>query len=126
MVTPAGLSGVLDWEFAHFGAPEEDIAWLSMRNWRFGQRGLPVGGFARRADFHAAYEAASGRSVRVGDVHWWEVMGNVRWATGCVQQGERYLRGEEDIELIAIPLHAFEMEFEALRLIERGPPAEDR
>ena len=37
------------------------------------------------------------------------------------------LGGEEDIELVAIPLHAFEMEFEALRLIEQGPPpAEDR
>lgn len=126
MVTPEGLSGVLDWEFAHLGAPEEDIAWIAMRNWRFGQRGLPVGGFARRDAFHAAYEQASGRRVRARDIHWWEVFGNVRWATGCVQQGERYLGGEEDIELIAIPLHAFEMEFEALRLIEQGaPPSED-
>ncbi len=126
MVTPEGLSGVLDWEFAHFGAPEEDLAWIALRNWRFGVRGLPAGGLARREDFHAAYARASGREVRAGDVHWWSVMGNVRWATGCVQQGERYLGGEQDIELIAIPAHAFEMEFEALRLIEMGPPpAED-
>jgi aminoglycoside phosphotransferase (APT) family kinase protein len=122
MVTPAGLSAVLDWEFSRFGAPEEDIAWLSLRDWRFGMDALPIGGFARREEFYAAYEAASGRKVRRRDVHWWEVHGNVRWAMGCIQQGERYAKGEHDLELIAIPLRAAEMEFEALRLVQEGPP----
>ena len=53
-------------------------------------------------------------------VHWWEIMGNVRWAAGCACQGQRYLRGEVvDLELIAIARRAAEMEWEALRLIER-------
>jgi aminoglycoside phosphotransferase (APT) family kinase protein len=123
MVTPRGLTGVLDWEFARFGAPEEDIAWIGLRPWRFGQRGVPIGGFARREEFYAAYEAASKRRVVPRHVHWWEVIGNVRWAIGCIQQGERYLAGEHDIELIAIPHHAIEMEYEALRLIQQGAPA---
>jgi hypothetical protein len=48
-------------------------------------------------------------------------MGNVRWGVGSVMQGERYLSGEEsDLELIAIARRAVEMEYEALRLIEKG------
>jgi hypothetical protein len=48
-------------------------------------------------------------------------MGNVRWALGSVNQGERYLSGEEtDLELIAIARRSVEMEFEALRLIRAG------
>ncbi len=122
LVTPEGLSAVLDWEFAHWGAPEEDLAWLCMRNWRFNELDKPVGGFAPRAALYEAYERATGVQVSAADVHYWEVVGNVRWAAGCVLQGERYLSGaEKDIELIAIPRHAAEMELEALRLIERGP-----
>ncbi|APR85262.1 Hypothetical protein A7982_10611 [Minicystis rosea] len=122
MVTPEGLAGVLDWEFAHWGSPAEDLAWIQMRQWRFNANKLPIGGFGRREDFYAAYEAASGRKINRDDVHYYEVLGNVRWAAGCVQQGERYLSGEEqDLELVAIPRRAVEMEFEALRLIEKGP-----
>ena len=122
MLTPEGLSGVLDWEFAHWGAREEDVAWLCTRTWRFNQNKLGAGGFARRDDFYRAYEDASGRTVDRAAVHWYEVLGNVRWAAGCIHQGERYLSGEEDdLELIAIPRRSVEMEYEAIRLIEKGP-----
>lgn len=117
----AGLTAILDWEFAQWGAPEEDVAWLCVRDWRFGVLDKPVGGFACRAPFYAAYAKASGRHVDPAVVHFFEVLGNVRWATGCVYQGERYLSGERaDFELIAIGRRVAEMEFEALRLIERG------
>ncbi len=121
LVTPDGLSAVLDWEFAQWSAPEEDLGWLSVRDWRFGQLDRPIGGFGDRASFYAAYERASGRAVDPVRVHWWEVMGNVRWGTGCVYQAERYLSGEQrDLELLAIGRRVAEMEFEALRLIEVG------
>lgn len=123
MVTPRGLSAILDWEFAHWGTPMWDIAWITMRNWRFGQNKLPVGGFARREEFYEAYEQQSGRAISRKDVHYCEVLANVRWAAGCSHQGERYLSGQEtDLELIAIPRRGVEMEFEALRLIEKGAP----
>src|SRR5262249_19691351 len=122
MVSAQGLDAVLDWEFAHWGDPFEDLGWLCVRDWRFGQLAKPVGGIACRAEFYAAYEKASGRQVDPTWVHYWEVTGNVRWAVGSIYQGERYLSGEEsDIELLAIARRAVEMEFEALRLIERGP-----
>lgn len=122
MVSAEGLAGVLDWEFAHWGYPEEDLAWISVRDWRFGVLDAPVGGFADRASFYRAYEEASGHPVNREAVHFWEVWGNVHWAVGCVLQGERYRSGQaEDLELIAVARRAAEMEFEALRLIEKGP-----
>ena len=121
MVTPHGLSAILDWEFAHWGPPSWDIAWITMRNWRFGGNKLPVGGFARREEFHEVYEQHSGRKISHKNVHYCEILANVRWAAGCSHQGERYLSGQEtDLELIAIPRRGVEMEFEALRLIEKG------
>ena len=121
MVSPRGLEAVLDWEFAQWGAPEEDLAWLCVRDWRFGRLDKPVGGFADRASFYEAYARESGRIPDRGDLLFWEVVGNVRWAVGSLCQGERYLSGaEDDIELIAIARRAVEMEFEALRLIEKG------
>jgi aminoglycoside phosphotransferase (APT) family kinase protein len=122
MVTPEGLTGVLDWEFAHWGAPAEDLAWLCVRDWRFGQLALAAGGFAKRARLYEEYERASGRRVDPAEVHYWEIMGNVRWAAASLHQGERYLSGgDADIELVGVARRAIEMEFEALRLIERGP-----
>lgn len=121
LVTPDGLSAVLDWEFSHFGSLYEDLSWISVRDWRFNRLDKPIGGFSARAPFYAAYEKASGRQVDLEQVLWWEICGNLRWAVGSVFQGERYLSGEErDLELIAIARRNTEMEFEALRLIRRG------
>ncbi len=121
LVEPSGLSAVLDWEFAHFGSPYEDLAWLSVRDWRFGQLALPIGGFSARRPFYDAYEAASGRALDPAKLHYWEVLGNVAWALGAACQTERYTHGgEEDLELLAIGRRAAEMEWEALRLVEKG------
>ena len=90
MVSPRGLEAILDWEFAHWGAPEEDLAWLCVRDWRFGQLNKPVGGFARREPFIAAYERECRRHVHRRDILFWEIVGNARWATGSLFQGERY------------------------------------
>lgn len=121
LVTPDGLSAILDWEFARWGSPYEDLAWISVRDWRFNRLDKPIGGFAARAPFYAAYAQASGRAVDEAQVLWWEVCGNLRWAVGSVFQGERYLSGEQcDLELIAIARRSTEMEFEALRLIRAG------
>lgn len=121
MVTPDGLSALLDWEFAHLGSPWEDVAWVSVRDWRFNRLDKPIGGFAAREPFYEAYAAASGRAIDLAQIYWWEIYGNVRWAVGSLFQGERYLSGQSrDLELIAIARRSVEMEYEALRLIQRG------
>lgn len=120
MVGPQGLVGLLDWEFARWGDPVDDIAWLCVRDWRFGQVDKPAGGLTSREAFCQAYSAASGREVDPGVLHFWEVMGNLRWGGAAVMQGPRY-RTTGDLEMLAIPRRVAEMEYEALRLIEVGP-----
>lgn len=118
LVEPEGLTGVLDWEFAHWGSPLEDLGWLCVRDWRFGALDRAVGGLCRRAPFVAAYTQRSGRAVSAKELTFWEVYGNLRWAAGAILQGQRVLSGaERDLELLAIPWRAAEMEYEALRLI---------
>lgn len=121
MVDPDGLVAVLDWEFSRWGRPEEDVAWMSVRDWRFGQLDRPMAGLSRRQVFYEAYRRHSGRELDLDALHYWEVFGNVRWAIGAVMQGQRYVGGgETDLELLAIGRRAAEMEYEALRLIEVG------
>jgi len=121
LVEPKGLSALLDWEFAHFGSPYEDLTWISVRDWRFGQLSLPIGGFAKREPFYEVYANASGRTLDPKALHYWEILGNVSWALGAACQSERYTHGgEEDLELLAIGRRASEMEWEALRLVEKG------
>jgi aminoglycoside phosphotransferase (APT) family kinase protein len=121
LVSPEGLSAILDWEFARFGSRYEDLAWISLRDWRFGALSKPIGGFAKRAPFYEAYEKRSRHTVDLKKILYFEVLGNLAWAVGSVAQAERYLHGGDlDIELLAIGRRAAEMEWEAVRLIEKG------
>lgn len=116
LVGENGLNAVLDWEFAHWGSAGEDLAWLTVRDWRFGRLDQPVGGIGKRADFLRAYREAGGEPPDADALLWWEVLGNLRWATGALFQTVRVLSGAQaDLELLAIGRRAVEMEWEALR-----------
>ena len=121
LVTPEEITGIVDWEFAHFGDRHEDIAWLCMRDWRFGKLNKEVGGFADRVEFYGEYEKHSGIAVNPEKVRFWEVIGNIRWALGSAAQAERHLSGaDRGIELASIGRRTCEMEMEAMRLIEHA------
>ncbi len=118
MVNAEGLVGVFDWEFAHIGDPAEDLAWPCVRSWRFGQDALRLGGVGDPDTFFAAYEANSGRRVDREAVRYYEVLGNLRWAVGCVAQAQRHLSGQAaSIELLSLGRRTAEMELELLDLI---------
>jgi aminoglycoside phosphotransferase (APT) family kinase protein len=119
MVGPEGLVGIFDWEFAHVGDPHEDLAWPCVRSWRFGQDNLRLGGVGDADAFFAAYEKASGRTVDRRRIRWWEVLGNFRWALGCIVQASRHLSGQAvSLELASIGRRTAEMELELLDLME--------
>jgi aminoglycoside phosphotransferase (APT) family kinase protein len=123
IVDSTGLRGVLDWELAHFGDPIEDLGWLCVRSWRFGEDAKPVGGFGTRAELFAAYEAAGGGAVDPERVRFWEIYGTVRWGVICVIQAGIHLRGEvRSVELAAIGRRAAETEHDLLDLLG-VPPA---
>lgn len=117
IVNEAGLVSVLDWEFAHIGDPYEDLAWSQVRDWRFGSDQLRFGGIAPTDEFFAAYERVSKTAVDVARVRYWEVMGNVRWAVGMLNQAQRHLRGEEpNLEFASLGRRCAEVELEVMRL----------
>ncbi|MFQ5785362.1 MAG: phosphotransferase family protein [Alphaproteobacteria bacterium] len=114
-----GLSGILDWEFAGWGAPMADIAWFCAKCWRFGAVEREAGGIAARTPFYAGYRRVSGRDIDPVEVHFWEVTAHVRWAVIAIQQADRHLSGDErSLELAAIGRRPAEMELEILRLTE--------
>ena len=120
-VGPEGLVSVLDWEFAHVGDPLEDVAWPLVRAWRFGRDERRLGGVGALEPYLEAYTASSGREVAVADLDAWEVLGNVKWAVGCLTQARRHLRGQDrSVEYAVLGRMAAEMEYELLDLIERA------
>jgi len=119
IVGAEGIRSVLDWELAHVGDPLEDMGFLCVRSWRFGNDDLPVAGVGQRDEFFAAYEAAGGREVDPAAVHWWEVFGNLRWGVICIMQASAYLTGmSKSVELAAIGRRTAETEWELLELME--------
>ncbi|MDA1185570.1 MAG: phosphotransferase family protein [Acidobacteria bacterium] len=114
MVDDHRLTGVLDWEFAAWGDPTSDIAWLCAHCWRFGRDDRPVGGIGQRGDLYDAYAAATGRRVEPARVRYWEVMAHVRWAVIALQQADRHLSGRETNLELALTGHVVpELVFEA-------------
>ena len=100
MVADGALTAILDWEFAAWGDPREDLAWFCARCWRFGATGRTAGGIADRADFLAGYNAHAARPVPVEELFYFEVLGTVRWAVIALQQGQRFhADGEPNLEL---------------------------
>ena len=96
MLDAQGITGILDWEFAGWSDPFEDLGWFCAKCWRFGANDLEAGGIGERRDFYAGYEAASGRKVDADAVRYWEIFACIaRWATIAIQQVNRHLSGAE-------------------------------
>ncbi len=125
MVSDEGeLTGVLDWEFAGWGEPEEDIGWFCAKCWRFGANACEAGGIADREPFFEAYERKSGRAIDPGRVAYWEAMAHVRWAAIACQQAARHVSGEQSSLELALTQHVVpELELEVLQLTEGRPDA---
>ena len=112
-----GLTSLLDWEGTHIGEPEEDIAWLCTRVWRFGKNDLQAGGIAPREEWVRACEIASGLEISRERVATWEVLQNIRWAEITMMQARAHLDGNtQSHELAAIGRRTAETELEILRL----------
>ncbi len=118
MISETELIGVLDWEFAHVGDPAEDLAWLLVRAWRFGNDTMRLGGIGEVKPFFEHYNALTNRNITLEQLFYWEVMGNVKWAVGSLTQARRHLEGHErSVELAVLGRLCAEMELELLHLL---------
>lgn len=119
MVDAQGLTGILDWEFAGWGDPLEDIGWFCAKCWRFGRDDREAGGIGDREDFYRGYEAGGGGPIERAAVRHWEIMAHMTWAIVAIQQAERHLSGAENSLLLALTGHIVpELEWEILAMTE--------
>ncbi len=117
----AELTGILDWEFAGWGDPHEDIGWFCSKGWRFARLDREAGGIADRAPFYRGYENEGGAVIDPLRVRFWEVLASVRWAMIALQQSDRHrLGGERSLDLALTGRRASECELEILTLLDRA------
>jgi len=117
LVSPGGITAVLDWELAHIGSPVEDLGWFCSRAWRFGSP-LRAGGVGTAEDLLEGYRQGGGEPVADAELRWWEVYATLRWGLICVLQASVHLRGlHRSVELAAIGRRAAECEEDLLALI---------
>ena len=118
MIGPDGVRGVLDWELAHIGDPMEDLGWICVNSWRFGNIDKPVGGFGAREEMFAGYEAASGHHVDPERVKFWEVLGTLKWGVMCTSMVTAFKSGlDPSVERATIGRRSSETEVDLLRLL---------
>lgn len=113
------LTGVLDWELAHFGDPHEDLAFGCMPVWRFSRHDRPALGLGDQEEYFAAYEAAGGRSVDLARFRFWSVYRTVWWALGCLRNARMWREGHDRmLERVVISRRTSEQELDLLLLLE--------
>ncbi|HWI29357.1 MAG TPA: phosphotransferase family protein [Stellaceae bacterium] len=112
-----GLTAILDWEFAGWSDPDEDIGWFCLGCWRFGAYEREAGGIVPRPVFIDAYERASWRRIDPARLRWWETMAALRWLALALRQRDRALIGGElSLDLALTGRRVAECEFEILKL----------
>jgi aminoglycoside phosphotransferase (APT) family kinase protein len=111
------ITAILDWELVHLGDPMEDLGWICVNSWRFGEIDKPVGGFGTREELFAGYEE-TGRKVDADRVMFWEVMGTLRWGIMCCGMMQRFRQGpDHSMERAMIGRRSSETEIDLLRLL---------
>ncbi len=95
LVDSGRLAAVLDWEFAGWGNPLEDLGWFCAPCWRFAAPDRVAGGIGPAADFLGAYNAVAGTGYTEADTRDWQALAQLRWAIIALQQCERHMGGGE-------------------------------
>lgn len=121
------LTGVLDWELAHFGDRHEDLAFGCMAVWRFHRYDRPALGLGSLEDYFAAYEAEAGVKVDRERFRYWLVHRTVWWALGCLRMAKIWRSGEDRmLERVVISRRTSEQELDLLMLLEGDGALADR
>jgi aminoglycoside phosphotransferase (APT) family kinase protein len=117
LVEGGRVTALLDWEFAGWSDPAEDLGWFCAPCWRFARPDLEAGGLGPRAAFYEGYAAIAGTPAEDARVRYWEVMATARWAVIALWQAERHRSGAEPSLELALTAHIVpELELELLTL----------
>jgi aminoglycoside phosphotransferase (APT) family kinase protein len=117
VVGSEGIRAVLDWELVHLGDPMEDLGYLCVRAWRFGQPSL-VGGLGSFEELSQGYVAGGGDPLDKDTLMWWIVAGTIMWGVSCREHLRDHRSGiHPSIEQLAIGRRVVETEYDLMRLI---------
>lgn len=118
IVGEEGIRAVLDWELTHVGDAAEDMGWLTVNSWRFGEISNPVGGFGSVPDLLAGYVDAGGPPISEDRIKYWRIMGSLRWGIMCLQMSqETEDAGSLSIERVMIGRRTSETEIDLLNML---------
>lgn len=127
LVEDGWLTGVLDWELAHFGDYHEDLAFGCMAVWRFNRYDRPALGLSDLETYFEAYEANGGRKVDRERFRYWLIHRTVWWALGCLKMAAIWRSGEDRmLERVVISRRTSEQELDLLMLLGEDAPEEER
>lgn len=126
LVTPDGLSAVLDWELAHLGDPVQDLAFGCIPSWRFGRYDKVLGGFAQPQDMLAHYEALTSTQVDPARFRFWLVYSCLWWGVCCLIMADIWRRSDGDgPERLVIGRRVSEVEIDLLLMLADDLPSPD-
>lgn len=123
LITPEGLSAVLDWELAHLGDPVQDLAFGCIPSWRFGHYDKVLGGFALPKDMLTHYEAITGASVDPKRFRFWMVYSCLWWGVCCLIMADIWRRGDKaNPERLVIGRRVSEVEIDLMLMLADDLP----
>ena len=127
LVEGSALTGVLDWELAHFGDRDEDLAFGCMAVWRFARYDRPALGLGSTAAYITAYEAEAGVAIDPARFRFWTIYRTVWWALGCLKMAAQWRSGADRmLERVVISRRTSEQELDLLLLLEEDAPEAER
>lgn len=125
IIGPEGLRGVLDWELAHIGDPREDLGWICVNSWRFGETSNPVGGFGALQDMLDGYAEEGGAVFTPAEIKYWEMLGTLKWGVMCLIMYDAYSTGADpSVERAAIGRRASETEIDLINIFHSLEPVD--
>ena len=119
IISEEKLESIIDWELAHIGNPMEDLGWLCVRSWRFGNVRKRAAGLGDIEDLISGYESNSKINIDISQLDLWQLYGSLKWGIICMVQTFAHLSGAvNSLEKAAIGRRVSETEFDLMNMIK--------
>ena len=119
IISEKKLESIIDWELAHIGNPMEDLGWLCVRSWRFGNVNKRAAGLGDVDELISGYEANSKIKIDKSQLDMWQLYGSLKWGIICMVQTFAHLSGAvKSLEKAAIGRRVSETEFDLMNMIK--------
>jgi|TARA_B100001094_G_scaffold333269_1_gene410031 aminoglycoside phosphotransferase (APT) family kinase protein len=121
IISEKGLESIIDWELAHIGNPIEDLAWLCVKSWRFGNINQRAGGLGSVENLLNGYNSVSDLVINNFQLNLWQMFGTLKWGIICMVQTFAHLSGDiKSIEKAAIGRRVSETELDLMEMMKNN------